>query len=130
MGAIIRHGPHHGAQASSSTGSAERSTSAANVASLTVTGAVVPVAPTGSGVLHRPQTGWRPASTLRFGTRLVAPQFGQRMSRDSAVMAVSSTPEDCAYPLRQSVPRAAAHVPAHLSCPLLQSVSRARIPRR
>ena len=37
-GAIIRHGPHHAAHRSSTTGSGERSTSAENVASVTVTG--------------------------------------------------------------------------------------------
>jgi hypothetical protein len=37
-GAIIRHGGHHGAHMSSTTGSGERSTSAENVASVTVTG--------------------------------------------------------------------------------------------
>ena len=60
IGAIIRQGPHQGAHMSRSTGMGERSTSAANVASVTVTGAP----PTGSGRLHRPQTGARPRSTL------------------------------------------------------------------
>lgn len=41
---------------SSSTGSGERSTSAANVPSVTFTGLLE----TGSGVLHRPQTGLSP----------------------------------------------------------------------
>ena len=75
-GAIIRQGPHHGAHASTSTGSGERSTSAANVASVTVMGFVTPP----SGDLHRPQTGCIPAATFASGTRLVAPQLAQRMS--------------------------------------------------
>ena len=74
IGAIIRHGPHQGAHRSSSTGSGERSTSASNVASVTVTG----FSETGSGFLHRPQTGSSPASTRSHGTRLVAPQAGQQ----------------------------------------------------
>src|SRR5258705_13684478 len=126
MGAIIRHGPHHGAQASSSTGSAERSTWAANVASLTVTGAVVPVAPTGSGVLHRPHTGWRPASALRFGTWLVAPQLGQRMSRGGPQDVSAHPPTQCGragfYDLPHFYKAFRGRLrtsPAHLSCPLL-----------
>jgi hypothetical protein len=52
-GAIILHGWHHAAHASSSTGSPERSTSAENDASVTVIGVVL----TGRGALHRPQMG-------------------------------------------------------------------------
>ena len=37
-GPIVRHGPHHGAHISSSTGTGERSTSFRNVASVTVIG--------------------------------------------------------------------------------------------
>ena len=51
MGATIRHGPHHGAHMSRSTGSGDCSTSAANDASVTVMGPLE----TGSGVLQRPQ---------------------------------------------------------------------------
>src|ERR1700730_12713155 len=72
----MRHGPHHGAHRSSTIGSGERSTSAANVASVTVTG----LAWMGRGVLHRPHTGARPRSILSWGTRLVTPQEGQRIS--------------------------------------------------
>ena len=54
VGASVRHGPHHGAQASTSTGSGERSTSAAKVASVTVSGAA---SSRGNGCLQRPQTG-------------------------------------------------------------------------
>src|SRR6267143_737972 len=68
--------PHHGAHRSSATGSGERSTSAAKVASVTVTGPNC----TGSGVLHRPHTGARPCLTLSSGTRLSAPQEGQRIT--------------------------------------------------
>jgi hypothetical protein len=75
-GAIIWHGPHHGAHRSSITGSGERSTSAANVASVTVTGLLE----TDRGVLHRPQTGLSPWLIFSCGTRLVAPQPGQRIS--------------------------------------------------
>src|SRR5438309_8293356 len=75
------HGPHHGAHASTSTGSGERSTSAAKVASVTARGAP----PTGSGVLHRPQIGSSPFASLSRGTRLVAPQAGHGISSTSAV---------------------------------------------
>jgi hypothetical protein len=57
----------------------ERSTSAVNVASVTVTGAP----PRGSGRLHRPQTGARPRSTLAQGTRLTAPHAGHGTMRAS-----------------------------------------------
>src|SRR6266850_455982 len=61
-----------------STGTGERSTSAENVASVTVTGRVS--IDTGRGVLQRPHTGSRPLSTLSRGTRLATPQAGQRMT--------------------------------------------------
>src|SRR5258705_178275 len=91
-GAIIRHGPHHGAHASISTGSGEASTSEAKVASVTTIGAPPPegAAASGSGALHRPQTGSRPRATLSGGTRLVAPQAEQRIIRGSAIGVLSS----------------------------------------
>ena len=58
-GAIIRHGPHHAAHRSSTTGNGERSTTVEDVASVTVTG----LTSTGIGALHRPQTGEGPRST-------------------------------------------------------------------
>src|SRR5690242_4209467 len=91
----MRHGPHHGAHASSSTGSGECSTSAANVASVTTSGVVVALdAPAGSGVLHRPHTGCRPACSLSLGTRLVAPHVGHRTSAGSAIARLSSESAD------------------------------------
>src|SRR2546428_1693803 len=80
-GATMRHGPHHGAHISSTTGSGERSTSAENVASVTVTGPCG----TGSGALHRPHTGCSPRAIFSCGTRLVAPQAGQRIKSVSAM---------------------------------------------
>src|SRR5262249_46362519 len=74
-GAIIRHGPHHGAQASTSTGSGERSTSEAKVASLTVSGSAAMC----SGALHRPHRGLSPAASFSTGTRLVAPHEEHRI---------------------------------------------------
>ena len=91
-GATIRHGPHHAAHMSSRTGSGERSTSAANVASVTVTGPLW----TGNGVLHRPHTGASPWAIFSRGTRLVAPHAGHRINCASAVprplVAISITP--------------------------------------
>jgi hypothetical protein len=52
-GATIPQGPHHGAHMSSNTGSGERSTSAAKLASVTFTG----LFSKGKVVLHRPHTG-------------------------------------------------------------------------
>jgi hypothetical protein len=67
---------------STSTGSGARSTSAANVASLTVSGS----APTAdSVVLQRPHTAFWPRATGSAGSRLVAPQLGQR-TRCKSVM--------------------------------------------
>ena len=86
-GAIIRHGPHQGAHMSTTTGTGDCSTSAANVASVTVTG----LPPAGSGALHRPQTGSRPCSILASGTRLTAPHAGQRIISMS-LMSVSRFP--------------------------------------
>src|SRR5262245_14256456 len=80
-GAIIRHGPHQGAHRSSNTGSGERSTSAANVASVTVTG----LSEMGRGVLHCPQTGFSRCSIFFCGTRLVTPQAGQRINSVSVI---------------------------------------------
>jgi hypothetical protein len=58
IGAIIRQGPHHGAQQSSKTGADAPSTSDENDASVTVTG-LPPDEPagTGNGSPHFPQTG-------------------------------------------------------------------------
>ena len=72
-GAINRHGPHHGAQRSRSTGTGERSTSAANVASVTVTGA--PEA--GKGVLHLPQIGVSPGCAPLRREPVGGPASGQ-----------------------------------------------------
>lgn len=80
-GATIRHGPHQGAHKSSSTGSGERSTSAKNVASVTVTGLLS----ASRGVLQRPHTAWSPCLSLSGGTRLVAPQEGQRTNCGSDI---------------------------------------------
>ena len=60
-GAIIWQGPHHGAHISSKTGSGERSTSAENVASVTVTGLLE----LNSGVLQRPHTVPGPVRAFR-----------------------------------------------------------------
>ena len=59
---------------STSTGTGDCSTSAANVASVTVTG----LPPMGIGALHRPHTGSRPCS---LGQRhpVAAPHAGQRI---------------------------------------------------
>ena len=79
---MIRHGPHQGAHASTSTGTGERSTSAENVASVTVTGWSWGC----SGALHRPHTGRRPAPSFARGIRLVVPHPAHRMSSASDVM--------------------------------------------
>ena len=68
--AMILLGPHHVAHMSSSTGSGERSTSAAKVASVTVTG----LPSTARGALQRPHTGSRPCASFSVGTRFIAPQ--------------------------------------------------------
>src|SRR6476659_6352413 len=80
VGAIIRHGPHHAAHASTSTGlsPAPLSTSP-SVASVTSTGfpSVAAIGTTNS-VLHRPHSGcvaWAFVSSTRF----FAPQFRQVM---------------------------------------------------
>src|SRR5581483_823629 len=78
-------GPHHGAHASTSTGTGERSTSWAKLASVTGWGR-----PTGSAARHLPQTGARPAATLSAATRLVAPQAGQRIIKGSTAGAPSA----------------------------------------
>ena len=69
MGAIILHGLHHGAHMSTTTGTDDCSTSAANVASVTVTGTS-----TGRRVLQRPQTGARLPASFSCGIRFFAPQ--------------------------------------------------------
>jgi hypothetical protein len=101
-GASIRHGPHHAAHMSSSTGSGERSTSAENVASVTVTGLLE----TSRGVLHRPHTGSSPCAILARGTRLVAPQAGQRSNCVSDISFMTSHPTPMAQrTLRHSAQR-------------------------
>src|ERR1700730_9441272 len=81
-GATMRHGPHQGAHMSSSTGSGERSTAEENVASVTVSGALLRE----RGVLQRPHTGCSPRSIFSSGTRLLALQAGQRMSCVSDIL--------------------------------------------
>lgn len=76
IGAIIRHGAHQAAQRSSTTGTGDRSTSAANVASVTVMGATE----AGNGVLHRPQRGVLPCSSRARGTRFSVPHPGHATS--------------------------------------------------
>src|ERR1017187_4093686 len=88
-GAIILHGPHHGAHISSSTGSGERTTSAEKLASVIVSGAEEIT----SGVLHRPHTGCRPCSIFSRGTRLFAPQLEQRISSVSVMWVPVMTAE-------------------------------------
>src|SRR6185436_4091560 len=74
-GAIMRQGPHQGAHISTKTGTGDRSTSAANVLSVTVTG---PEAlDKESGALQRPQTGSCPPATFCALIRFVAPHFAQ-----------------------------------------------------
>jgi len=68
----MRHGPHHGAHMSSNTGSGERSTDAAKLASVIVTGLVS----IGKGLLHLPQLGCSPCAIFANGTRLVAHMTG------------------------------------------------------
>src|SRR5262249_30626268 len=81
IGVMIRHGPHQAAQMSTTTGSGERSTSAAKVASVTVMG----LSGAGSGVRHRPQRGRRPSARRSGATLLVAPHTGHRISSESAI---------------------------------------------
>src|SRR5262245_37007915 len=95
-GAMIRHGPHHGAHASTSTGSGDRSTSPEKLASVTVTGWLW----TGSGVLHRPHTGSTPWAIFSGGTRLVVPQAGQRIRSGSAVPTAPASERLSARPPR------------------------------
>ena len=83
IGASVRQGPHHAAHISTSTGSSERSTSAANVASDTSTGR----AGTGSRARHFPQTGASPLATFCWSRRFICPHAGQRMRFGSACMA-------------------------------------------
>src|SRR5260370_1220144 len=115
-GAIILQGPHHGAHRSSSTGRAEPSTAEENLASVTLNGSL----DAESGDLHRPQTGISPSSIFWRGTRLVAPQAGQRISWGSAICChyriISardddlSTPEKFVSPAHTSrPPRGATH---------------------
>lgn len=66
---------------SMSTGSVERSTSAAKVASVTL----IAFRGMGSGVWQRPHTGSSPAWSFSLGTRLVAPQALQRINCGSVM---------------------------------------------
>src|SRR5712664_1735246 len=89
-GAIILQGPHHAAHASTRTGTGERSTSAENVASVTVTGRVS--MDTGRDVLQRPHTGSSPLSILSRGTRFATPQAGQRITSVSGRCGAEAVP--------------------------------------
>src|SRR5437667_104549 len=86
-GAIIRHGPHQGAHMSSNTGSGDCSTSAAKLASVTVSGLLE----RDRGFLQRPQTGSFPCSVFSRSTRLFAPHDGQRIT---CVLGISFNPLD------------------------------------
>ena len=78
-GAIMRQGPHHGAQKSTSTGSRVAPTTASKLASVSSSGW-----PCSKSLPQRPQAG---ASSMRAaGRRLVAPQCGQATCRVSAFM--------------------------------------------
>src|ERR1700730_16079435 len=69
IGAIIRHGPHHAAQ--KSTTEAPLAIASWKLESLSVTGCRSPCS---NGVLHFPQTAVLPLSMA--GTRLACPQLG------------------------------------------------------
>src|SRR4051812_18596033 len=79
IGAIIRQGPHQGAQQSTRTGLSARRTIVSKVASVMVIGLSVAPALSGMGSFcpHLPQTGWRVLA--RSSTRFFAPQLGQAM---------------------------------------------------
>jgi hypothetical protein len=72
VGIIIRHGPHQGAQQSTTTGTAEFRTSFAKLASVTVIGEAESV--TGKGVEHLPQIGL--CDCALSSTLFFAPHFG------------------------------------------------------
>jgi hypothetical protein len=72
VGAIIRHGPHHAAQRSSSTGNFEDATVAEKLASVTMIG-VVDTAE--SSAPHLPQTGVLVVAAA-LETRFFVPHFG------------------------------------------------------
>src|SRR5438128_9923797 len=79
-GAIIRHGPHHSAHASTKTGSEEEAstTSFANVASVTIRGfpsAAAPEVGPGSFAPHLPHTGCITVE-VRQSTRFLAQHAG------------------------------------------------------
>src|SRR5262249_21972625 len=99
-GAIIRHGPLHGAHMSTTTGRGERSTSLAKVASVTATG----FAASGSGFLHRPQIGAPPAASFSRATRFTTPQDGQR-TRSMADLPLYFTMRSFSRPGNRSRPR-------------------------
>jgi hypothetical protein len=69
-GAICRHGPHHGAQKSTSNGMSDRSASATKFAAVRTTGS-----PFRSAMPQRPH--FASANILRSGTRLVVPHAEQ-----------------------------------------------------
>src|SRR5690348_14323697 len=73
----MRHGPHHGAQKSTSTGSVARSTCAANAAASTATGA-----PARTSSLQRGHLGCSPARAA--GRRISEWHWGQATSSVSA----------------------------------------------
>lgn len=71
-GAMIKHGPHQGAQKSTTTGMSFRVTWVSKVAFVNVIGC-----PTNNGPWHRPHLG--PSPRRVPGTRLIPPQWGQTM---------------------------------------------------
>src|SRR5258706_7023680 len=80
MGAIMRQGPHQGAQQSRRTGLSARRTAVGKVASVTMRGLAdaAPAAAMGSFCPHLPQTGWR--DWARSSMRFFVPQLGQVMT--------------------------------------------------
>ena len=78
-GAIMRQGPHHGAQKSTTTGRSVLPTTASKLASVSSTGS-----PASSACPQRPQVGSSPSRAA--GTRLVAAQWAQAMCRASVFM--------------------------------------------
>jgi hypothetical protein len=72
VGIIIRHGPHQGAQQSTTTGTAAFKTSFAKLASVTVIGQAASWR--GKGAEHLPQMGLR--ASARSSTRFFAPHWG------------------------------------------------------
>src|SRR5438105_14072488 len=83
IGAIIRQGPHQGAQQSRSTGRLTRSTSCAKLASVTTSG-LAPALKIESLAPHFPQTGW--SDLARSSMRFFAPHLGQVMTGIRALL--------------------------------------------